>query len=222
VRCGGRTAWALALVLAPAGCIATGATGGSGSPTIAATLASDSVPATASQAGTLRQESIALQLQLRGVTVRLFPIDPWVTDLLAPDSRRTMNGFITANRERLETARLQHGEDRLSVWYVTFYAVEPDVRFSASEVGITSAGRTFQPLEVFPLSAGFNEQRLSQGQSQSALYLFSGDVIISQPLEVSVAGIRNSEWESVLRTLDRERARARTTRVDTLTGWSVN
>jgi hypothetical protein len=150
------------------------------------------------------------------VLVRLMPLDTFVTALLAPDTRRAMNDLLASQEPAMARARQVHGEERLSPWYITYYALEPDSRFSPSEVAVHSVGRTFQPLDILPLSAGFSEHRLQQGQSQSALYLFGAELDVSQPMEVVVEGVRSEEWSAILRLLDRERTRIRSARTDTL------
>ncbi len=199
-------------------CIAACATGTGTVP--ATTAARDSTRTQASLAGkgSLRQDAISLRLQFRGVSVRMFPLDESVIELLAPDSYKSMRDVLAAHRDRIERLRMSTGSERFSIWYVSFSALEPDVRFSPSEVVITSSGRDFRA-EIIPLTPGFGEQRIQQGQSQTALFLFDASVDVNQPLEVSMEGVRNAEWASILRVLERERSRLRSGRVDTLAAF---
>jgi hypothetical protein len=70
-------------------------------------------------------------------------------------------------------------------------------------------GRDFRPLEVIPLTPGFGSQRLRQRESQSALYLFDGQVDVNQPLVLQYETVQNGEWPSVLERVERERALVR-------------
>jgi hypothetical protein len=82
------------------------------------------------------------------------------------------------------------------------------------ELVITSGGQDFRPLDVIPLSTGFGEQRLRQRETQSAVYLFSGDIDVDHPLTVTFQGQRSVIWEQLLQRIERERAliRARASR----------
>jgi hypothetical protein len=95
----------------------------------------------------------------------------------------------------------------LSLWYVSFFAVERgETRFSPREFIITNVGRDFRPLDVIPLTPGFGEQRLKQNGRQDALYVFDGQLDVQQPLSVSYATSRNDGWADVLPQIERERA----------------
>jgi hypothetical protein len=172
-------------------------------------------PPTLVSGGTLRQEEISLRFQLRGIQARLFPLDDRVISLLAPDSYRAFRDLLASQRDRLSRVRMASGSDSLSVWYMLYRSMEPDARFSPGEVVIRAAGRDFRPLDILPLSAGFEQHRIAQGQTQSALYLFDAALDVNQPLEVSVEDARSGDWEAILRILERERARTRPARRDT-------
>ena len=95
----------------------------------------------------------------------------------------------------------------LSLWYVSFFAVERgETRFSPREFIITNVGRDFRPLEVIPLTPGFGEQRLRQNGRQDALYVFDGQLDVQQPLTVSYETARNDSWVDILPVIERERA----------------
>jgi hypothetical protein len=174
------------------------------------------VAASRQGAGSLRQEDISLRLQFRGVMMRLFPLDTQVISLLSPDSYRSMRELLAAHGQRIARAAASAGQEKPSVWYALFYALEPDARFSPSDVVITSSARDYRPLDIVPLSSGFGQQRIAQGTSQTALYIFDATLDVSQELEVRMEGASNAEWAAVLRVLERERARIRAVRVDTV------
>jgi hypothetical protein len=94
-----------------------------------------------------------------------------------------------------------------SLWYVQFFNQEQgEALFSPQELVITSAGRDFRAVEVFPLTPGFGEQRLRQREGQAALYLFDPSVDINQPLTVTFETQRDASWETLQKKVDRERA----------------
>jgi hypothetical protein len=142
-------------------------------------------------------------------------MDESVISLLAPDSYRALRDLLASQSARIERAKGFTGNERFSVWYVSYYALEPDSRFSPSELVIRAAGRDYRPLDIIALSSGFAQQRILQGQSQTALYLFDPSIDLGQPLQASIEDVHNSEWAVILLQLERERTRLRSAVRDT-------
>jgi hypothetical protein len=155
--------------------------------------------------GTLRQDAIAIPLQLPGVLVKLTPLDESVIRTLSPDSYRALRELAESRRAAITRLAAQHGLLRGSLWYVSFYGLAPDARFSPLELTVTVAGHDFRPVEVLPLSNGFGEQRLQPRETQSALYLFDDALDVNQPFVVSLGSERNETWSTRLNTIERER-----------------
>ena len=164
--------------------------------------------------GTLRQDEIAIRLELQGLIVRAIPLDENLIRLLTPDSYRALRELQESNKQSIAAVTRRTGGRAPDLWYVSFYGVEPDVHFSPMELVITSGGRDFRSLEVLPLSSGFGEQRLRQRETQSAIYLFDENIDLDQPLSVTFQNVRNDMWEQILTRVERERAlvRARASR----------
>ena len=164
--------------------------------------------------GTLRQDEIAIRIELQGLIVRAIPLDENLIRLLTPDSYRALRELQESNKQSIAAVTRRTGGRAPDLWYVSFYGVQPDVRFSPMELVITSSGRDFRALEVIPLSSGFGEQRLRQRETQSALYLFDEDIDLDQPLGVTFQNVRSDAWEQILTRIERERAlvRARASR----------
>jgi len=159
--------------------------------------------------GTLHQEDIALRIQLPGVLVRALPLDESVIRVLSPDSYRGLHELVASRQAELDEHARRYGVRRPSLWYFSYYGVQPDARFSPDEVVITSAGRVFRPLSIVLLTTGFGEQRLEQRGVQTAIYLFDDGVDVNLPLIVTVQGTPSSGWEANLRRIERERALVR-------------
>lgn len=187
---------------------ASPATGGAPSDTLSAGL----VPA---GYGTLRQDDIAIKLQSTGLMVRLIPLDESVIRTLSPDSYRALRQIAESRREQIARYATLHSLRERRIWYVSFFGLAPEVRFTPTDLTITAAGREFRPLEVIPLTAGFGEHRLMTRDTQSALYVFDDGLDPAQPVTVTMGMDRNTDWQSVLRTIERERAliRSRATSV---------
>ena len=156
--------------------------------------------------GSLRQDDVSIRLSTRGVQVRAIPLEESIIRVLAPDSYRALRDLLTSRRGEIDRLATRNGVRRPSVWYVSFFGVQPDARFSPMELRITSAGRDYRPLEILPLSPGFGENRLAQRETQSALYLFEDGVDPEQPLTVAMGDERNATWQETLRRIERERA----------------
>ena len=159
--------------------------------------------------GSLRQDDIAIRVQLPGYMVKAIPLDESVIRVLSPDSYRALRDLLQSERTRIDAWASRSGGRQPVVFYVSFYGLEPDARFSPEEVLIRSSGRDYRPGEIIPLSSGFGEQRLRQRETQTALYLFDESVNIAQPLTVTVEGVQNSNWGTTLRTIERERSLVR-------------
>lgn len=155
--------------------------------------------------GTLRQEDIAIRLTLQGVQARAIPLDEGIIRVLSPDSYRALRDLLASRQREVATIAARYGVRRPSVWYVSYFGIEPEARFSPMEVVVTSAGREHRPLDIIPLSPGFGENRLRQRETQTALYVFDEDVDPEQPLTVSMQGERNTAWSEILQRIQRER-----------------
>jgi hypothetical protein len=160
--------------------------------------------------GSLRQDDIALRVSQFGLQVRAIPLDETVIRVLSPDSYRALHELVASQRERLAALQRRTALPRLSLWYVSFFAVEQgETRFSPMEFNISNVGRDFQPVDVIPLTPGFGSQRLRQREVQSGLYVFDGQVDVNQPLAILYETARNDEWSILLHRIERERALVR-------------
>ena len=160
--------------------------------------------------GSLKQDDISLRFQIGGLLVRATPLDESIIRVLAPDSYRSLRDRRDSERDRIAALAARYGVRGFSIWSISFYGVEPDVRFNPMDVVVSSVGRDFRPIELIPLTSGFGEHRLDQRDTQSALYLFDDAVDVNQPLSVMVETVRSTGWQDALRLIERERALVRT------------
>ncbi len=184
----------------------SGAAAGAAGAAAVATRDTASLP---SGFGSLRQEDLAVTLRLTGVMIRALPLDELVLRVLSPDSERALRELRTSHADRIEQLARRHGLRQRNVWYISWFGLQDDARYSPDEVVITSLGRDFRPLEVIPLSAGFGTQRLDARDVRSALYVFEDGLDVEQPLVVRVETAESAEWGAALRTIERERALVR-------------
>jgi hypothetical protein len=156
--------------------------------------------------GTLRQDDVALRVQLTNVLVKAIPLDEPVIRTLSPDSYRALRGILISRQTDVERIAQRYNLRERNVWLVSFFGVQAEARFSPREVRITSVGRDFRPLEVIPLTTGFGEQRLQARETQSALYIFEDGLDIEQGLTLAVESEQTDAWQATLRLIERERA----------------
>ena len=157
--------------------------------------------------GTLRQDDVSLRISGPSLQVRAIPVEEAIIRLLSPDSYRAMSELKRSKTEAIALVARRNGGREVSVWYVSFFAVERgETRFSPREFIVTNVGRDFRPLDVLPLTPGFGEQRLRQNGRQDALYVFDGQLDVQQPLSVSYATERNDDWTAILQLIERERS----------------
>jgi hypothetical protein len=159
--------------------------------------------------GTLHQEDLSLRIQLPGVLVRAIPLDESVIRVLSPDSYRALHDLVASRRTELTERASRYGVREPSLWYFSYFGMQPDARFSPDEVVINSSGRVFRPLAIVPLSPGFGEQRLEQRGVQTAIYVFDDGIDVNLPLTVTVQSVQSANWESNMRRIERERALVR-------------
>lgn len=173
-------------------------------------VTADSTAATAPVGlGTLKQDDIAIVLQPQGVRVTAIPLDENVIRTLAPDSYRSLRSLLESRRQEILRRAEMHGVRDPRVWYVLFYGLAPDARFIPTDVTVSSGGRDYRPLEVVPISPAFGTQRLQPRDTQKGLLLFDEGLDVSQPVVVTMGAERNSDWDSILRKIDAERAAIR-------------
>lgn len=159
--------------------------------------------------GTLRQDEIAIKLEAPGLVMRAVPLDEGIIRLLTPDSYRVLRELQESNRPRIADILRRNGGRPPDLWYVSFYGLDPDTRFSPLDLVITSGGQDFRAIDVIPLSAGWGEQRLRQRETQSAIYIFDGEIDTDHPLTVRFLNERDESWEQTLQRIERERALVR-------------
>lgn len=203
----------IALACAPAG------SAPAGNPPATAATPGDSAATALVPAGfgTLRQDDIALRLDVFALQVRVLPLEESILRTLAPDSYRALHDLRESQREQLAAIARRSGAQRFSLWYVSFFSAEPgETRFSPMDLVVTNVGRDFRPLGVLPVTPGFGQHRLRQRETQSAVYAFEEQLDANQPLVVTYETARNSEWNVTLQRIERERllirSRARSSR----------
>lgn len=156
--------------------------------------------------GSLRQDDIAIRLDIQQLQVKAIPLDEAVIRVLSPDSYRALHELVESRRTRIEEIARRRGLQQYHVWYVSYFALQPDVPYSPQEFTVLNNGRQYRPIDILPLSGGFGGPRLRLRETQAALYVFDGDVDAQQPLTVQVESSSSDAWQQTIRRIERERA----------------
>jgi hypothetical protein len=156
--------------------------------------------------GSLRQDDIAIRVDINQLQVKAIPLEEAVIRTLGSDSYRALRDLVESRRESLNQIAQRRGMSGYRVWYVTFFALQPDQPYSPQEFVVINNGREYRPLRVIPLSAGFGAPRLRLREQQAALYMFDVGVDVQQPTAVQIENVRSDSWQQVIRRVERERA----------------
>ncbi len=161
--------------------------------------------------GSLRQDDISVKVRLQTVLVRAIPLDESVIRLLSPDSYRALRELRDGGgrRDQIQRSAARLGVQQPSLWYVSYFGLQPDAQYASGDMDIVSAGRDFRPLDVIPLTAGFGSQRVQQREVQSAIYIFDHGIDTDHPLTVTVQSVPTTSWAQVIPVIERERALVR-------------
>lgn len=209
-----RAAALLAMAVVIAGCATAGSGGAAGATPVAGegqarpvtTRLDTAPPLVPPNYGTLRQDDIAIRMQVGQVQVRAIPLDESVIRVLAPDSYRSLRGLRESRRETIDRLAARYLLRERNLWFVSFFGLAPDARFNPGELTLSVSGRDYRPLEVIALSSGFGEQRLNVRETQSALYLFGDGIDLAQPIIVRMQGNEDPSWSGILQRIEQERA----------------
>jgi hypothetical protein len=159
--------------------------------------------------GSLRRDDIAITVQVEGLTIRAIPLDEEVIRTLAPDAYTSLRNLGASKAPAIERIRTRLGLTSVQAWQVTLFNVQPgEARFDPRGMQIRSAGRDFRPLDVVGITPGYDEGRLAQSRSVSAIFVFDPAIQLTQPLVVTLAGVQNHDWSdgNIMSKLESERA----------------
>jgi hypothetical protein len=157
--------------------------------------------------GTLRQDDVAITLELGSVSAHVIPLDEWVIRLLAPDTYRSLHSLRQALADTVAAVARRYAIREPTLFLVTFFGRQERARFEPEILTITSQNRFFRPVEILPRSPQWSRRQLDQRETASAVYVFEDGIALREPLTVSYGTPSSDRWDQVLRVLDRERSR---------------
>jgi hypothetical protein len=168
--------------------------------------------------GSLRQSDLALNIRTSELEIRLVPLDPRVTRLLARDAYQSLEGLIHSRRAAIDSVARIYGISSPGLALVTFFGGRSGVRFDPSSVNLVIRNRLLRPRGIVPFTPRFTSQQLDVREQVSAIYLFDELMPVNDDFSFAYQGRVSENWQNKQRMLDRERARvasrARGTRPD--------
>lgn len=187
--------WAT-LIVATASCTIAPASDATPSPTDG-----DSLPPPGY--GTLRQEEISMTLRSQDLEVMVTPLAESVIRVTAPDTYERLSSIAGAGRPSMPPTRG-------TLFLVSFFTQQPEVRFVPEEVQLLSRGLRLRPMEISPITPTWGQRRVQQRSTEMAVYAFSSEVDLDSDQLVLAYGLEQAaSWPSILARVQAERARAR-------------
>jgi hypothetical protein len=156
--------------------------------------------------GSLRQDEIGIRLNNPTLSVRVVPLDEHVTRLLAPDAYRSLREMRQSRATEISQAARAAGYDSVSAFMVTFFGMQPSVRFNPDELYISSQNITYRPVAIVPITPRWSENTIEQRQQAAAIYLFE-PISILRPFTLYYGPQASEAWSDALRQLNTERGR---------------
>lgn len=157
--------------------------------------------------GTLRQDQVAVRITTDNLAVRALPLDERVIRLLAPDAYRSLHELALSRAGDIAAAARAAGYDSVFTFVVTYFALQPEVRFNPDQLYVSSQNTFFRPIGIVPLTPRWSEYQVDQRQQAIAIYLFEPGIAVLRPFTVFYGDRSSDAWSGTLRVLDSERAR---------------
>ena len=192
-----------AMVTGAAGCApasVTGSVAGGG-------VAPEPRPAAAaapSLAGSLRQDQISVTMTARALRIEVTPLAPWVLEAAAPDTRSRLARIAEAHGPAL--ARRGGGADA-TLFLVSFSSAQGDAEFQPDDLHMVSRGLRERPLSIRAITPGWGSRRIPQRATETAVYVYGGDLDLTRDLTVEYQGVEDSSWAGKVTLIEAERGR---------------
>jgi hypothetical protein len=156
--------------------------------------------------GTLKQDDIAVTIQMEDMEIRLIPLDERVLRLLSPDAYASLHGILVSRGPDIDAVSRRNGVTAPGVLFVTFFARRSGARYDPGNINVSIRNQLYRPIGMVPYSDNFNAQQLELRQQASGLILFEAQLPVFEPFGMSY-GAFSQGWESRLQRVHRERAR---------------
>lgn len=158
--------------------------------------------------GTLRQDDVTISMRSGELQIKVTPLLEPVLRATAPDTYRRLSGLAATQGAAAARAA---GGGAPDLFLVSFFSEDQATTFQPEAINLISRGLRLRPDAVVPVTPGWGTRRLTQRETEMAVYAFLGEVDLESELVVLYGGVESAEW-SVIRPRVRaelERARAR-------------
>jgi hypothetical protein len=156
--------------------------------------------------GTLGQDDIGIRLRTPDFVISIIPLNEGVIRLLAPDTYQSMHRLLESKAGEIADVARLNGISNPTVFLVSFFGTQTRTRFQAEALTISGQARLLRPSAFVPLSPSFGDRQVSLRETATAIYIYDEGLRLTDPFTLGYDGVSTSEWERILRTLDRERA----------------
>lgn len=156
--------------------------------------------------GTLRQDEVTLSLRRDDLLIKITPLDEGVIRLTAPDTYDRLAELKEGHRGAL---RRRASVDEPALFLVSLFSYEPNIPFQPEDVHLVNQGIRMRPLAIRPVTPRWGVQRLSQEETQMAVYAYDAGIDLEQELSVEYQDVRRGGWDRILQVIQAERARVR-------------
>lgn len=156
--------------------------------------------------GTLRQDDVTLTLRSGDLLIKVTPLDPAVIRALATDTWQRLRGLREGHGPELVR---RSGIPDPDLFLVSFFSYDQQVPYEPEDVHLVNRGLRFRPLVISSVTPGWGRQRLSQEETQMAVYAFEPGLDLDQDLAAEYQDARAGGWERMLQEIQAERARIR-------------
>jgi hypothetical protein len=158
--------------------------------------------------GTLGQEDISITLVGPDFTVGFIPLNESIIRLLQPDTYNSMRRLRQSKGDEIADAARRYGIREPAVFFVSFFGRGQQARFNPEALTITGQNRSFRPVAMLANSRAFSDRQLSQRETATAIYIYEDGLRLADPFTLSYEGRSSSQWQVIIRLLERERAAA--------------
>jgi len=157
--------------------------------------------------GVLRQEEISIALRRAEVEMQVTPLSESVIRLTAPDTYERLSAL---SRGLQEIFREETGSAiPFQLFLVSLYSELSEAAFEPDDLTIVNRGLRYRPVQIRPLSPGWDSHILRPRQPLLAVYAFPGEIDIEREIEVEYREVRSFEWDRILPVIEAERSRLR-------------
>jgi hypothetical protein len=139
--------------------------------------------------------------------MQVTPLDESVIRLTAPDTYERLSAL---SRGLQEIFREETGSAvPFQLFLVSLYSEMTEATFEPSDLTLVNRGLRYRPVQIRPLSPGWDSRTLRPRQPLLAVYAFPGEIDLDRAVEVEYREVRSFDWDRIIPLIEAERSRLR-------------